>query len=85
MIDPTASRGQWFLDLETGDEEVRTHEFYDNVPGYGGGFAGSWAISGIPINVVQDAVDAIVAFDVDVMITNDTPGDGNWRGRHEQP
>jgi len=34
VIDPNAVDGQWFLkDTET----YRTHEFYDNVDGYGGG------------------------------------------------
>lgn len=27
---PSASAGQWFLKLETGETEARTHEFYDN-------------------------------------------------------
>lgn len=83
MIDPPAKQGQWFLDLNvTGQykEEVRTHEFYDNVPDLGGGTKGSAAIEGIPVNIQIDGTTGnIVAFSILTTITNDTPGIGQWR------
>ena len=45
--DPDASQGQWFLNLGTCCPEFRTHEFYDNPLGYGGGTQGHYAITGI--------------------------------------
>ena len=73
-MDPDAVMGQWFLDLETGNEEVRTHEFYDNVEGAGGGYTSSAAIVGIPVNIQIDAASGgITAFDIRATITNDTP------------
>ena len=79
-MDPHAKAGQWFLDLENGNEEFRTHEFYDNVEGFGGGFASSMAIEGIPANIQFGATNmSIIAFDIIATITNDTPGFGMWR------
>ncbi len=77
--DPHARAGQWFLNMD-GTVEVRSHEFYDNVPGFGGGFAGSRAITGYVTNVQMGATaPSILAFDVVATITNDTPGEGEWR------
>ena len=77
--DPHAKAGQWFLSMD-GTEEVRTHEFYDNIPGYGGGGAGSLAISGFVRNVQMSATaNSIIGFDIVATITNDTPGKGMWR------
>ena len=78
-MDPHAKAGQWFLNMD-GTEEVRTHEFYDNVEGFGGGFASSAAIVGIPTNVQMAAGSPnIIGFDIVATITNDTPGEGMWR------
>ena len=80
-MDPDALAGQWFLDLRTGNEEPRTHEFYDNAEDAGGGFASSAAIMGIPMNIVTGSLGGIVAFDIEATITNDTPSVSSalWR------
>ena len=78
--DPDAILGQWFLNRD-GTEEYRTHEFYDNVLGYGGGFASAGAITGYATNIQYDTTGVnIVGFDIIATITNDTPGEGDWRG-----
>ncbi|MGD9128056.1 MAG: PEP-CTERM sorting domain-containing protein [Planctomycetia bacterium] len=81
--DPHATQGQWFLNMD-GTEEYRTNEFYDNVYNEdvldsGGGFAGSFAIVGKSTNVLMDAMNNIIAFDIDATITNDTPSIEPWR------
>ncbi|MGD9128057.1 MAG: PEP-CTERM sorting domain-containing protein [Planctomycetia bacterium] len=81
--DPHATQGQWFLNMD-GTEEYRTHEFYDNVYNEdvldsGGGFAGSFAITGYSSNIRFDASNGnIIGFDVIATIKNDTPGEGEW-------
>ncbi|MBT8045032.1 MAG: PEP-CTERM sorting domain-containing protein, partial [Verrucomicrobiae bacterium] len=62
---PDAVQGQWFE-----NDGVRSHEFYDNVLGSGGGTANSLAISGFATNVVMGG-GGIVSFDVNATITND--------------
>lgn len=87
LQDPNAAQGQWFRQLtpQPGQPTVRSHEFHDNVPGHGGGFAGSNAIRGIvttingllPGNWLQGT--PITSFTVSATITNDTPNpDGPW-------
>lgn len=75
--DPHAMRGQWFQDYRTGVEDFRTHEFYDNLMGYGGGFSGASAIYG-KVSNVQFAGPNIIGFTIEATITNDTPGEGPW-------
>ncbi len=77
LQDPHALQGQWFSNYVTGAEECRTHEFYDNLLGYGGGFAGTNAVYGKVVNV-QLAGQNIIGFTIDATITNDTPGEGPW-------
>jgi hypothetical protein len=73
-IDPHAIKGQWFIDLTTTEESYRTHEFYDNVEGYGGSaFKSFLAIEGYVHNLSFDPNNNIVGFDVLASITNDTP------------
>ncbi|OXU15520.1 PEP-CTERM sorting domain-containing protein [Sedimentisphaera salicampi] len=76
--DPHAQEGQWFKDNTTQDEKARTHEFYDNVEGSGGGTESSLAIKGYAENLQYDG-DNITSFDIRATITNDTPGTGGWR------
>lgn len=77
-IDPTASGGQWFIRPDA-DAEFRSHEFYDNVPGFGGGFAGSAAIRGVVTFVLFDPLGFnIVYFEITATITNDTGADTMW-------
>ena len=82
LVDPHAIQGQWFLDLTpqqgTPPEQYRTHEFYDNVPGYGGGTSSYFAIKGVATNVVYAGPypAPILSFDIVATITNDTPGFG---------
>jgi dockerin type I repeat protein len=85
MVDPHARQGQWFVDMQTEIEEVRTHEFYDNVEMFGGGMSQHLAIEGHvdPASVVYGAAGGpsagnIIAFNVMVTVTNDTPGDWEW-------
>ncbi len=76
--DPTSASGQWFRDLD-GQEEFRSHEFYDNVLDHGGGWASSRAIQGHVTDITYGATSAnIVAFKVLATITNDLPGVGEW-------
>ncbi|HVP10211.1 MAG TPA: PEP-CTERM sorting domain-containing protein [Phycisphaerae bacterium] len=75
--DPHAIQGQWFRNYATGHEEYRTHEFYDNLPGLGGGFAGCNAIYGKVMNVQMQGLN-IIGLTIQAQITNDTPGEGQW-------
>ena len=85
LIDPPAKKGQWFMDIRTGAEQVRSCEFYDNVYGHGGGWADCYAIEGYIVALWFDANNNIYAFDMDVCITNDMPGyDLNWRDGDNQ-
>ena len=79
--DPPAAQGQWFLNQQE-DEENRTHEFYDNVAEYGGGWDSYRAIEGQIAQIYYNIDAEMVAFDIWVTITNDmraaTPwGDGS--------
>lgn len=79
VSDPNAALGQWFRDRMTGLEEPRTHEFYDNAMGYGGGTAGTVAISGVVTNIIYSALNSyIVGFTVKATIRNDTPASTPW-------
>lgn len=76
--DPHALQGQWFTSgFGTGVESYRTHEFYDNVLGQGGGPASTNAIKGVAQNLVLSGGN-ITAFSILATITNDLPGDGPW-------
>ena len=77
-VDSHAAQGQWFKDRQTGLEEPRPYEYYDNVPSVGGGFMGPNAIYGRIMNLQLQA-GVIVGFDVLATITNDMPGFGPWR------
>ncbi len=81
--DPDAIMGQWFKHINpltgaVGMEEARTHEFFDNKTGYGGGFASTAAIKGLVTSLTWAGTpyqSNLIAFDVTATITNDTPGD----------
>jgi hypothetical protein len=78
--DAHAVMGQWFMNVATSKPEYRTHEFYDNISGSGGGSAGHLAISGRVVKV-QSLVfrpDVIGAFDVEAYIYNDPPATTGW-------
>jgi hypothetical protein len=86
-IDPNAVKGQWFqLPLGTAAgpvQIVRSHEFYDNIPGFGGGAAGSGAVRGsiIQIDTFTDpfGVTYVTGYKVRASITNDTgTEEGQW-------
>jgi len=70
--DAAASNGQWFLDLSTTNEEYRTHEFYDNVKGSGGGEKSFGAITGFVSNVGYNPSGNITNFEIMATIFNDT-------------
>ena len=76
-VDPHAVSGQWFVN-PAGIETYRTHEFYDNVRGFGGGFAGSNAIDGWVSALFFDPFGNIAAFDITATITNDDGPEGPW-------
>jgi len=87
LHDPDALRGQWFVprDLQNPDPEpfVRTHEFYDNIPGHGGGHMGHFAIEGY-VTIINGGNwnfgESITSFTVTATVTNDThTWDGNWQ------
>lgn len=86
-IDPHAQAGQWFVRPD-GLQEPRSHEFYDNVTQFGGGFAGSNAIYGKVTNVViAPGAQAITGFEITATITNDGFGYGEWqpgRNSHQE-
>lgn len=69
--DPHATRGQWFEDRWTQEKSSRPHEFYDNIPGSGGGSSGSNAIFGYATNVTYAPGGEITAFSIMATITND--------------
>lgn len=79
VVDPHAVMGQWFRDRYTPLETVRSHEFHDNLPGFGGGFAGSSAILGVVSALAFDpAGGGIAGFDITATITNDGGPEGPW-------
>jgi len=79
--DPDAIFGQWFVDRASGTIFAnRTHEFYDNVLGMGGGLQGSMAIYGFVSAVTWAGPGTpITAFDIDATIINDIPADTPWQ------
>jgi len=75
--DPTSINGQWFLNAD--GEEFRTHEFYDNMSGFGGGNKQNLAIEGYVVAVTTNAAGEITAFDINATIWNDTASSvGSW-------
>ncbi len=85
--DPSSSQGQWFIsnsyitDPRTGEEPpppvARTHEFYDNIAGAGGGLAGSVAVRGVFdswMTAIDSRTNSTIYFGyrLNVTITNDT-------------
>ncbi len=73
-IDPHGTQGVWFRNTGTnGAETARPYEFYDNIPGSGGGANSYLSIQGYATNVVYDpGSGGIVSFDISAVITNDT-------------
>ena len=86
-FDPHATNGQWFAH-PTGLLEPRSHEFYDNALGFGGGFLGTDAIYGKVTNVVTaPGSAAITGFEITATITNDGPSTTLWqpgRNSHQE-
>ena len=78
MLDPDAFQGQWFKDINSGDEVYRTNEFYDNVEGNGGGAQSCNAIFGRVVNLVYGAGSNIMSFDIEATIINDVPATTDW-------
>lgn len=81
--DTHATKGQWFQSVATAELENRTHEFYDNTPGVGGGAMGHLAISGVVVSVTTAPAPPlgtkIIAFEVLATVHNDTHSNGmNW-------
>lgn len=76
-FDPHAVAGQWFADA-AGNVSVRTHEFYDNVQGFGGGLTGSAAIYGVVSALYFNPVGGLTGFDITARITNDDGPIGPW-------
>ncbi len=87
--DPAASQGQWLRSLSAGpgspplpgSDFSRTHEFYDNVPGSGGGPLGSLAIEGVVKNIVYNGapgIGNIMSFNIEATIRNGPPPDSPW-------
>jgi hypothetical protein len=75
-IDAQALAGQWFFD--GANEVYRPYEFYDNVPGHGGGFRGPLAIEGYVGGLVFDGQGRITDFNVNATVWNDMPGSLGW-------
>jgi len=80
-IDPQSDQGQWFRGRTGADRlEVRTHEFYDDLEEFGGGWADFFAIQGQAVNIYDSAGlpwapgMPIAGFDILATITNDLPG-----------
>lgn len=79
--DTHAFMGQWFINVTNSKSEYRTHEFYDNASGSGGGSAGHLAIYGFVTNVVRDPFPpqtAISSFYIIATVSNDTPASNGW-------
>ena len=70
--DPASTNGQWFFNPNGQIEEYRTHEFYDNVQGDGGGIMSFNSISGYVSRVESDLSGAITNFEITATIFNDT-------------
>lgn len=77
-IDPLAAQGQWFRDPH-GAEEVRSHEFYDDLFG---GFMGSAAITGHVSSIAYQMGPGspILAFSILATLWNDTTPMAEWIG-----
>ncbi len=77
--DPDAIYGQWFVDRASGTIYTnRTHEFYDNVIGSGGGYQSCTAIFGFVSAMTGGGGAPITAFSIDATIHNDIPADTPW-------
>lgn len=78
-IDPHAVEGQWFEGAQSGVQESRPYEFYDNVYGHGGSQWKSYlAIEGYVTGLNMDGQGNITGFSVFSRIWNDMPGVGDW-------
>lgn len=79
-IDSTTQNGQWFLD-NAGLEDFRTHEFHDNIDGFGGGPINHLAIDGRILNYTFNTSGQISGYAMNVRITNNTNAvNGQWAG-----
>ncbi|MBL0927313.1 MAG: hypothetical protein IBJ11_06635 [Phycisphaerales bacterium] len=70
-IDPTTQQGQWFLE-NNGTESARSHQFYDNIDGAGGGPPNHLAIQGSFAGYTTFN-GQITGYTLNVSITNNTP------------
>ncbi|MBY0455941.1 MAG: hypothetical protein K2V38_01240, partial [Gemmataceae bacterium] len=78
-FDPNATQGQWFLPVSGANPEVRTHEFYDNIAGSGGGPNNNLAIRGRVLNFLPGPAGTIGGYTIRASITNNTPQvQGPW-------
>lgn len=78
-VNPTASAGQWFRTASS--LEFRTHEFYDNRSGLGGGARSTNAIFGAVSSILfgPGPGGAILSFSIKATISNDTAAtSGVW-------
>jgi hypothetical protein len=85
-FDPQSVQGQWFRRVNPtggpGATEVRTHEFYDNVTGFGGGAPDHLAIRGIfgGLTFVPGNPGLVSGYSIIASVTNNTPAvSGEWR------
>lgn len=69
--DPTTQQGQWFL-MNNGVADARSHEFYDNIDGNGGGAPNHLAINGSFLGYIS-GTGGVTAYQMNVSITNNTP------------
>ena len=78
--DPHAEMGQWFVDRGGTIFTNRTHEFYDNVTNFGGGYMSCTAIFGFVSAITYQGGPGtpITAFDIDATIFNDIPALSPW-------
>lgn len=77
-IDPSTQNGQWFL-LNSGLEDYSTHEFHDNIDGFGGGPINQLAIEGVFAGYTPGPNGLIGGYNMSVSITNNTPNvNGPW-------
>lgn len=79
--DASATQGQWFVANGAGQTPFsRSHEFHDNVQGFGGGSTNHLAIQG-NVTVINGGNwlpgQAVNSFTVRATVTNDTP---TWAG-----
>lgn len=90
-FDPTGTQGQWFSRLTTAGTTVyenRTHEFYDNIAGDGGGPNNALAIRGALLAIIPGAPGFAAGYTIRASITNNTPAiQGQWqagRNMHQE-